>query len=63
MTALQPFRLVLEALDHEPAARVDGHDHRAAKGTGWGIEAARVHGDWCPCNYKNIHHASTAAAN
>jgi len=62
MTALQPFRLVLAALDHEPAAGVDGHDHRAAKATGRGIEAARVHEDWCPCNDKNIHHAHIAAA-
>ena len=63
MTALQPFRLVLAALDHEPAAGVDGHDHRAAKGTGRGIEAARVQEDWCPCIDKNIHHARTAATN
>ena len=61
MTALQPFRLVLEALNHEPAARVDGHDHRVAKATGRGIEAARVHEDRCCCNDKNIHHARTAA--
>ena len=29
---------------------------------GGGIEAARVHEDWCPCNDKNIHHAHIAAA-